>query len=387
MGGIIDRVRYSSLDGLRGVAAGSVLLHHSLIVAFPQLRAIYSSTVPFDSYTWEWWLTHTPLHVGWLGAEAVYVFFILSGFVLVLPVLAGQPGFRWDRYYPSRLIRLYLPVWGSLMFVIGVTLVVLWLAPGGGGELFQDRVPLLTLKRLLRDGALVTGVSQLDGVLWSLQWEVIFSVLLPVFVVFAKHLRTLWILKIVLLFALVYVGATVFEKNDVIGPALTFLPMFGLGAVIAVERDRLASLRAMIGARAIVWPIVLTICVLLLCVRWIALAFSLSSFLPVAHVVSLVGAAMAVSIAIVNPAIERFLNRRWPQWLGRISFSLYLTHAIVLESVAAFAPENLRATLVLASASGALLVALAFYRAVETPSHNLSQWVRRGRRRPAARAG
>ena len=28
---------------------------------------------------------------------------------------AERPGFRWRAYYPSRMLRLYLPVWGALV--------------------------------------------------------------------------------------------------------------------------------------------------------------------------------------------------------------------------------------------------------------------------------
>jgi peptidoglycan/LPS O-acetylase OafA/YrhL len=41
------------------------------------------------------------------------VFFVLSGFVLTLPFLSGRP--IWPAYYARRLIRLFLPVWASIL--------------------------------------------------------------------------------------------------------------------------------------------------------------------------------------------------------------------------------------------------------------------------------
>lgn len=41
-----------------------------------------------------WWLTHTPLYLLWAGPQAVYLFFVLSGFVLALPATAAQVQWR-----------------------------------------------------------------------------------------------------------------------------------------------------------------------------------------------------------------------------------------------------------------------------------------------------
>jgi len=73
--------RYTSLDGLRGLASLVVLVHHCFLIS-PQLAAAVDSngTGPFES--WVWWVTFTPVHLLWAGQEAVIVFFILSGFVL-----------------------------------------------------------------------------------------------------------------------------------------------------------------------------------------------------------------------------------------------------------------------------------------------------------------
>ena len=75
-----------ALDGVRGAAVAAVLLFHG------------------DHLTG-----------GYLGVD---LFFVLSGFVLTRMV--SRPGFTWRSYYPSRLVRLYLPVWGAvvLAFVI-----------------------------------------------------------------------------------------------------------------------------------------------------------------------------------------------------------------------------------------------------------------------------
>src|SRR6476646_6648538 len=98
-------MRRTALDGLRGLAALVVVFHHVLL-------------------TWPGWanaylgshgnaLAYSPLHVVLDGTFAVYVFFVLSGYVLTLQ---SERLSRWRGYYGARLARLYLPVWGSVAF-------------------------------------------------------------------------------------------------------------------------------------------------------------------------------------------------------------------------------------------------------------------------------
>src|SRR5579871_5000823 len=83
-----DSARVVSLDALRGLAAATVVLHHSLVV-YPQFWAAYLPnrilSTPIKV------LARTPLHLAWGGLEAVVVFFVLSGYVLSLPFLGQYP--------------------------------------------------------------------------------------------------------------------------------------------------------------------------------------------------------------------------------------------------------------------------------------------------------
>jgi hypothetical protein len=77
--------RLPSLDGLRGVAALIVVVHHTLLTV-PSLSVAYFLDGPAAVRgSKAWWLSWTPLHLIWAGGEAVIVFFVLSGFVLALP--------------------------------------------------------------------------------------------------------------------------------------------------------------------------------------------------------------------------------------------------------------------------------------------------------------
>lgn len=79
------------------------------MLLFPTLSALNSNQAttanPFERA-----LVFSPLQDLWAGNKAVIVSFILSGLVLVLPIL--RPGSRSSSasYYSSRLVRLYVPV-------------------------------------------------------------------------------------------------------------------------------------------------------------------------------------------------------------------------------------------------------------------------------------
>src|ERR1039458_10316795 len=97
--------RIRSLDGLRGLAALVVLVHHALLASDSKLAILYSSPshaqMPVEG-SLNWLVFYTPLHLFWAGPEFVAVFFVLSGLVLALPVI-GKRKLRLAPYYPSRL--------------------------------------------------------------------------------------------------------------------------------------------------------------------------------------------------------------------------------------------------------------------------------------------
>jgi peptidoglycan/LPS O-acetylase OafA/YrhL len=377
---MMEDQRLPSLDGLRGIAASSVLVHHALIVTFPQLRDVYSSAFPISPFgSWEWWLTHSPLHLLWLGAESVYVFFILSGIVLVLPVLRSTQ-FDWRRYYPSRLIRLYLPVWVSLGFAVLVTLALGRVVSDG---LFESRAHLLTPTRIALDAVLVVGVSNIDGVLWSLRWEVLFSLLLPLFVLVAVKLRSMLWIKLATLAALVLVSTVGLGLRGTAASTVFYLSMFAVGALMAAEMKRLRSWAAHIESHAharVWWTALILTAATLVGSHWALLLLSPpESVLLGARTLSLVGAALVVFIGAFHPLTRRLLESTPAQWLGRISFSLYLTHAIVVEAAVEVLPGDLEALAIPLGIIASFGVAVLFQRLVETPSHRLAQAIKHRR--------
>ena len=184
--------RLAALDGLRGVAALVVVFHHISLIATPYLEpANGGPVVPFSLW---WWLEYTPLKLVTAGREAVLVFFVLSGLVVSLPAVRHRD-FSWPGFLAGRFVRLYLPAWGALVFACALILAVPRTLAQVTGGAWIDTAAQKTLDpwALLNEMTLMLGGPHFDNVLWTLRWEVMFSLLLPVFLVLAVALRRWWL--------------------------------------------------------------------------------------------------------------------------------------------------------------------------------------------------
>ncbi len=352
--------RVRSLDGLRGLAALVVVLHHALLTSV-QLATPYEMPFGTPVARWASWLIYSPLHLLWAGPEAVLVFFVLSGFVLVLPFANGC-GVPWRAYYPSRLVRLYLPVWAAIAF----TLVTVAVAPrmstspmSGWMMVHRERV---TAGYVGHDLLLIEGVNNLDTPLWTLQWELIFSLLLPVYVIIATRTRRLWLLVFVALLVVCDIGLRSGHK------ALVYLPVFGLGAVLAANRARIGAL--MSRWRTPAWVALAVTVALFLVANWTPIGHRRSGLLP------MLGAALAVVVFLEWPAARRWGESRPLQTLGRWSFSLYLVHEPIVVTTALLLRTTNAAIVLAISLPLSLVAAAAFFRVIEGPAHTLSQRIR-----------
>jgi peptidoglycan/LPS O-acetylase OafA/YrhL len=373
--------RLPALDGLRGIAAFIVVVHHCLLAA-PAFSDAYLAPRPDREPAAAWALIYTPLHVLWAGTEAVLVFFVLSGFVLALPYVTGKAA-RWRAYYPQRLLRLYLPLAGATTFAVVIDRAVTrGPQPGVSGwlNIHASRYPA---SRWFWDAVTLRGVDNLNTAFWSLQWELWFSLLLPVFVVALVWYRRWPGAKAVLLLAMVLAGAWPGGHWPVLGvslhAALLYLPVFGLGVIMARERDRLGEL----GAKVDAWPMpgkaAVGAAFLVLMFAWWAVAADGTHLRAeaVASALQVAAACLAVGWFAFTRSGERAGTGPIVAWLGRRSFSLYLVHEPIIVTTA-FALKSTNPIEVGAIAIPlALAAAELFYRAVERPAHHLARWTGR----------
>ena len=158
--------RYSHLDALRGVAAFCVLIYH--VVFSSALSPVWLKTVPPLVNT----LGHTLQH----GVE---VFFVLSGWVIAHSMRRDTLGFSSiGRFLERRALRLTPPYWAAIVLALGFGFVARRLGSGDAApSVKQIALNALYLQNIFKVGNVFTPA-------WTLcieaQFYVVFAALLGV---------------------------------------------------------------------------------------------------------------------------------------------------------------------------------------------------------------
>lgn len=390
------QLRLRSLDGLRGVAAGIVLLHH-LSMTIPAVSNGYDSASELDVFSPAWWLVETPLKVFVAGPEFVLVFFVLSGFVLALAPLkaredldaaalrsgrGGLAGLRsrsydWFAYYPRRVLRLGVPVVASM--VLAFFVITLFPHPSKGSDgswLTRQAHPDTSFHNLWTETLLIVDPNHpsVNPPLWSLTWEMWFSLLLPLVVLIALFSR-----RVPVLWAMLFIAVSVYGYLAVIEAAM-FLPAFALGALMGANADRIRDLVArwqgsrvltFVFAGILVGGPLLSIC------YWFVRPIAGTTGDGVAMAMRVPGALLLVAAVAFWPAAGRIFAARPFATLGKVSFSLYLVHSpIVVLFGLNFTGSRWALGAGLAIITSFAL-AIVMYVLVERPSRRLAGWAGR----------
>jgi peptidoglycan/LPS O-acetylase OafA/YrhL len=355
-------MRLLHLDSLRGIAALSVVLHHSLLV-FPIIEPVlFDRGMPITE-TRSWLaalLTLTPLGLLWSGREPVMLFFVLSGLVLALPFVSGRKP-AYPAFALKRVIRLLAPSAVVVLLVaVALPFVPLETRPELSPWFRLSWTEPVTARLVLEHLLLIHAYYPLNNVLWTLDYELRASLIFPLLVLIAGLGP-----RIAAAVGLAALAAGVAERQllgtDLFG-VLVFVPHFLLGILLArhrfAVRDRLSPLGK--GRRLALW----LLCFLLLRLRWLlplpgALCDLANGF----------GAALLIALVMSSPAAQAMLSRRPLVRLGEISFSLYLVHVPLILGSLHFVPPEVPPALVLAGVVPlSLLAAIWLHRLIELPT-------------------
>jgi peptidoglycan/LPS O-acetylase OafA/YrhL len=172
--------RLAGVEGLRGLAAGGVLLGHVYLYASPEGNRYDLGSLGL-----------LPRASGTVG---VVLFFTLSGFLLYRPfaaaLLAGTPAPSVRAYLRNRFLRIFPAYWFALLGT-GLVLRTAYLpALEVEGRSLASEPGVLAANLLLvqgyAPGTLLTGI----GPAWSLAVELVFYLVLPVLAAGAALLAT-----------------------------------------------------------------------------------------------------------------------------------------------------------------------------------------------------
>ena len=296
------------IEALRGVAALAVVVEHTFSYldrlggTNPGLFETYRGVQPILL-----WLLHGLLD----GRAAVILFFAISGFVLAIQLdRSAEPFLPGLLTYAQRRITRIVPVMWVAVLVAWP--VALWLGqPAHAG-------PGLVLRNLF-----LTDTS-LDPPLWTLRIELVCSAAFPFLFLAAR--RASLAQNLVLLALLAAGGYWGYLQGS-----LVYLVFFQVGLMVHLYgRQAMALLRPRAAAP-------LFIAAVLLC----GFAPQLWAFRPLGIAYGDMRIALLLEIpacfvilaclsADAVPAAGRFLRTGALRFLGRVSFSLYLFHFLVV---------------------------------------------------------
>lgn len=293
-------MREKYLDGLRGWAAVAVVLHHLGLVLWPN-----------------WAPGFQPLFSD--GSFAVFIFFVLSGYVLSIGFFrTDDPRVVVDLAL-RRYLRLTIPILGvSLLALALMKLGLMWNLPAAKPAGSENWLGIFYGFQPSAGGALnfatwrvyvdANSSTSYNSSLWTMPVEMGGSIMVFAFLLIAG--RRLWaqlVGHVLLLSVTAWLAS----------------PLFAMAAGVAVAH--FASTRA--HRELLVSPRVIGASWLVLLVGGICAAFRPTNFAPI--LLGLCSTAVVYSV-LINPTLQAALASPISRWLGRVSFSLYLVHLLVI---------------------------------------------------------
>ena len=325
--------RIEIFDGMRGLASVIVMIFHMAV------WTVYGySANEYKIFANSFWrvATQTPLKMIWGGNEAVLVFYIIGGFVLARPYLSGRK-LDFKPFIIKRWIRLMLPY----VLVIAMTSILIALF----GAWKHDTIDLsgsfnVKWKRVPNAGEILLyilgydyNLNILSGAFWSMVQEWRLSFILP-FVAIALHRNRTG--KVLGYYAILQVGIDALTnwgmRSDTVWLAHLseslnrtnyYAIFFVMGAVLA---KHLPAIRAFVREHRRFRILSAWSSPFMIPSQWILSALGLSFRVRNALLLTGLGIILFLVLCLESPRLTAFFKSKPLLLLGKMSFSLYLTH-------------------------------------------------------------
>jgi peptidoglycan/LPS O-acetylase OafA/YrhL len=317
---------FHSIDLLRGFAALLVCIFH-----FTNFK--YNNELIFSSDS-------LVTMIGSYGKNGVYIFFVISGFVIPYSLYKYQ--FKIQNFFhfiSKRFVRIEIPYFASIILVLFVAFVF---------SFYNDSIFIFELDRLIYHILYFIPFTEFEWyneIYWTLAIEFQFYIFVGLFFVFIIHSSQF--VKIISLSFFLLSGIVVTNNHFV----FYYTPIFLIGIItflIIIEKIE----------------------------KYLFYLLLLISSLIITYLHSI--EIMIFSIATVFLILTVKNEIKWGNWLGKISYSLYLTHGLVggnflyLTVRHTESPVHLMILVILALFFS-IIFAFLFNKFIEEPSRKWSQ--------------
>lgn len=341
------------IESLRGVAALTVAVAHCFVIGLNPGNADFSHGFKLGS------AINLAIHLVLDESGAVVLFFVISGYVLGLQLdhLTGRIWQRLTEYYVRRIFRIVPAMWTVVLFAFTLKT---WSGMAWGGDV-RVLIETLTFRS-----------SVLDGPLWTIIIEMACSMIFPL--LYLVNRRAGAALNLVTLF----VGWWLMDKGYVPEWA-RYIIFFQLGLFVGSVGTALIDGLNRFAHWAAAFSIA-TLCIT--ATACAVLGLSVMIWLRADGVAAFV--LVAFLVARPKSRLAAALNMRLARFVGRISYSLYLIHYVVIEFVishlgAALPSVVMRETIIVQAITAIIAVpvsialATLLYHAIEAPSITLGR--------------
>jgi peptidoglycan/LPS O-acetylase OafA/YrhL len=334
--------RFGYLDSIRGIAAIIVLFSHCWLMLPHAVRDVYISVRNAHLSIWHF-LVYVLYKTLMQGRQSVMVFFVLSGFVLTYSLEAKKSTYK--QYIVRRFFRIY-PVFLCAVLLSFCMHLLLEEASivKSGAQIF------LLLRHLLMWGT--SDSLSLDGAIWSLVYEMRISLVFPLLLYVCKKSQQ-WTLACALacsLAAAIFVHAYTgnvprgYKEQTFLFTLVTsfyFIVFFVIGIILCLKREYFIC-------RAVKWPGILKCALLFSAAVMLCKANDMDTSWKsvIADYLYGVGAGVIILTGLCFSRMRVALEHKFPLWLGKISYPLYLIHMPVIfaldQTLPKAAPVELR---------------------------------------------
>ncbi|OUC16675.1 MAG: hypothetical protein B0A82_00100 [Alkalinema sp. CACIAM 70d] len=321
-------IRLHHLDGMRGLAALYVLLHHAYLQVTWEPEKIQLPAWVWASSQWLEW-----------GNFAVVVFIILSGYCLTLPIVQSRQLKRGFWHYIKRRAKRMIPPYYAALVVSLILIALLPILRQHSGTIWDAAVPvklghIVTHALLLHN--ILGGIARIDYPLWTIstEWQLYFAlplVLLPLWRRFGLKVM-LGVAIVAGYLPVILTGHLPIEAihHKLAEVKLWYFSHFAFGvtaAVISRSQDpKIVTLRSRLPwgwMSAGISSLIIAICLPQSRDALAASEMSTDFLVSLAAFSFLIYASQPRS----NSVALNILNHPWIFKLGIFSYSLYLIHA------------------------------------------------------------
>ncbi|MPW44016.1 acyltransferase family protein [Acinetobacter guerrae] len=314
--------KLNAVESIRGLACLAVVFSHLSLSFYPYLHHFDEHDVARNA--WVHFIHHSPFAFWYSGTAAVYVFFVLSGFILSYVVCNSRNmQMKLQSMMVKRYPRLAIPalgscilLWAALQFSdIDSSQVQYWLKVLATQDIgFAQAVYEGTI------GSFLFAESSLNWVLWTMQVELLGSFLL-FGLLYIYSLDKRLFLPLVLLFPTTsiffqsqelylgllcfLIGSLIYFYGQVIRSSIFAIFLLALGLYLAGVHNNSSAyywIYSLVGERT----------------------YEYCNF---------VAGILIVYSILMNPMLSKKLDNRVCVYLGKLSFSIYLLHLLLMYCV------------------------------------------------------